>query len=127
MPDEVDRVGRADGVGQAVQRIKLSGRDHASGAAVGERNVIHQRRIHQIRIGGFVGAFPRLGHPTAIVETPGMVERRGLSVESQVCAAQVLIVTIGQSQTAQRAAGVAFDEEQPGVIVIPSDGGTAGD
>ena len=127
MPDEIDRVGRAHAVCETIQEIKLSGRDHARGAAVCERNVIHQRRIRQIRIGGFVGAVPRLRHPRATVETPGICNDGGLRIERQVCSAQVLIVAIGQSQTAQRAAGVALGEKKPGVIVISSDDRTARD
>ena len=58
VPDEVDRVGRAHAVCETIQKVMLPGRDHARGAAVCERNVIHQWGIRQIRIGGFVGAFP---------------------------------------------------------------------
>ena len=50
-----------------------------------------------------------------------------MRVECQVGAAQVLIVAVGQPQAVQGSAGVALGKEQPGVIVIPSDGGTADD
>ena len=40
---EINRVGRADRVGEPVQIIVLPVGDHAWGAAVRKRNVIHQR------------------------------------------------------------------------------------